>query len=428
MICSSIARMRSSSSHESLGVAVREHLDLVELVHAEDAARVLAVRAGLAPEARRVAGVAGRQLVGREHLAAVQRRERDLARADEEQLAVVDVVHLRAVGREEARPPPSCARARASGVITGTNPCVDDRLHRVVDERELEQRGLAHDVREAAAARFRAARACRRTRSRRRTRRGRAAARRSASPTTSSSSPSSSPPSGTDASAGFGTCSASVAERAVDRLQLGFLRAAALPSARPRPRSSPAARRARPCRSPSTPRSGGRAAPSTSWMSARRASSSASTSSISPARTRLRSMPRRYSGSSRSRLTSITRARPSRICARSCSTHVAACFHARPARAAPLDAGFHRTADRIRAEELHLGLLRREVAQPVGDQLVGDVALDVDEEAVVAEAALGRARLELRQVDRARRELLEDARAANPGRSSRWKQTIVVLS
>ena len=40
---------------DSLGRAVREHLDLVELVHAEDAARVLAVGAGLAPEARRVA-------------------------------------------------------------------------------------------------------------------------------------------------------------------------------------------------------------------------------------------------------------------------------------------------------------------------------------------------------------------------------------
>ena len=85
-----------------VGRAVREHLDLVELVHAEDAARVLAVGAGLAPEARRVARVARRQRVGVERVAAVQRRERHLARADEEELAVVDVVHLRAVGREEA--------------------------------------------------------------------------------------------------------------------------------------------------------------------------------------------------------------------------------------------------------------------------------------------------------------------------------------
>ena len=133
----------------------------------------------------------------------------------------------------------------------------------------------------------------------------------------------------------------------------------------------------------------------------------ASTSSIRPARTRLRSMPRRYSGSSRSRLRSITPS-SSRICARSASTHADACFHAVPAGRAALDAGLGRAADRIRAEELHLGLLRREVAQRVGDQLVGDVAFAVDEEAVVAEAALRRPRLELREVDRTRRELLED--------------------
>ena len=39
----------------------REHLDLVELVHAEDAARVLAGGARLAPEAGREPGVAARQ-------------------------------------------------------------------------------------------------------------------------------------------------------------------------------------------------------------------------------------------------------------------------------------------------------------------------------------------------------------------------------
>ena len=47
-----------------LGLAVDEHLDLVELVDAEDAARVLAGRAGLAAEAGREARVAERQVVG----------------------------------------------------------------------------------------------------------------------------------------------------------------------------------------------------------------------------------------------------------------------------------------------------------------------------------------------------------------------------
>ena len=41
-----------------VGFAVDEALDLVELMHADDAARVLAVAAGLAAEARRPAGVA----------------------------------------------------------------------------------------------------------------------------------------------------------------------------------------------------------------------------------------------------------------------------------------------------------------------------------------------------------------------------------
>ena len=47
----------------AVGLAVDEQLDLVELVHAEHAARVLAGRARLAAEARREGGVAERQLV-----------------------------------------------------------------------------------------------------------------------------------------------------------------------------------------------------------------------------------------------------------------------------------------------------------------------------------------------------------------------------
>src|SRR4029077_3862824 len=55
-----------------------EHLDLVELVNAKDAACVLARRAGLAPEAGRVAGVPLGQIAGVHDLVGVQRGERDL--------------------------------------------------------------------------------------------------------------------------------------------------------------------------------------------------------------------------------------------------------------------------------------------------------------------------------------------------------------
>ena len=79
-ISSSMARSRSCSAAAVLGVDEREHLDLVELVHAEDPPRVAPGGAGLAAEARREAGVAQRQRAVLEDLAGVQRGERDLAR------------------------------------------------------------------------------------------------------------------------------------------------------------------------------------------------------------------------------------------------------------------------------------------------------------------------------------------------------------
>src|SRR4029078_4583559 len=51
----------------------RKHLALVELVHAEDAPRVLPLRAGLAAEARGMPGLARGQLIRRQLFAAVQR-------------------------------------------------------------------------------------------------------------------------------------------------------------------------------------------------------------------------------------------------------------------------------------------------------------------------------------------------------------------
>src|SRR6476660_816096 len=109
---------------------------------AKDPARVLAVGAGLAPEARRVARITRREHVGSERVAAMQRRERYLARADEEQIAVVYVVDLRTVGREEAR---LFHRALAyeRGRHDRREALGDHRRHRVVDERELEQRRVA---------------------------------------------------------------------------------------------------------------------------------------------------------------------------------------------------------------------------------------------------------------------------------------------
>ena len=130
-------------------VDVGEHLDLVELVDADDAAGVLAVAAGLAPEARREAGVAQRQLV--EHLARVVRRERHLRRADEVEVVVGELVDLVGVRAEEAGALHRLGtheRGRDDRREAG----LDRRRHRQVDERQLEQRAPAGEEREAAAA------------------------------------------------------------------------------------------------------------------------------------------------------------------------------------------------------------------------------------------------------------------------------------
>jgi hypothetical protein len=110
------ARVRPLEPHQ---------LDLVELVHAQDAARVLAVRAGLAPEARRVRHVALRQRVlGPEQLAGVHVRDRHLRRRDQVEPVLANVVHLVGILRQVARAEaaasltrtaarPRCSRARA---------------------------------------------------------------------------------------------------------------------------------------------------------------------------------------------------------------------------------------------------------------------------------------------------------------------------
>ena len=101
MIPSSIARIRSCSACGLGGLDEREHLDLVELVDAEDPARVLAGGAGLAPEAGRDPGVAARQLAGVEDVAGVEGGERDLRGADQEQVvALVRLVDHLPLARE----------------------------------------------------------------------------------------------------------------------------------------------------------------------------------------------------------------------------------------------------------------------------------------------------------------------------------------
>ena len=239
----------------------REHLDLVELVHAEDAAGVLAVGAGLAPEVRREARVAA---------AAARRRRAISPRCSAESgtslvptrnssPSSTSYTWLRSVGKKPASSIVVLAHEHRRD--DRREPLGDEPAHHPLHERELDQHRLAHHVREPRAARLGAPARCRRSPSPRRTRAWSSAGRGGVSPTTRTTSPSSSPPSGTDASAGFGTCSASSRSARLGVGELGLLRRELVLQRRPRPRSSRAARRARPCRSPSTPRSGARAAP-----------------------------------------------------------------------------------------------------------------------------------------------------------------------
>src|SRR5579859_5613806 len=76
------------------GMDELDHLDLVELVDAEQAAGILAGRAGLAPEAGRVGGVVDRERVRRQDLVAVDVGDRHLRGRDQVKLVALDGVHL----------------------------------------------------------------------------------------------------------------------------------------------------------------------------------------------------------------------------------------------------------------------------------------------------------------------------------------------
>ena len=84
-----------------LGLAPGEHLDLVELVDADDAAGVLAVAAGLAAEARGPAAVALGTGGEVEDLALVVAGQRDLGGADQVEVVVLEPVDLVGVLAEE---------------------------------------------------------------------------------------------------------------------------------------------------------------------------------------------------------------------------------------------------------------------------------------------------------------------------------------
>ena len=114
-------------------------------------ARVLAVGACLAPEARRDAEVAAREAVGGEDLAAVDRRQRHLAGAHEEEVVLLDLVDLVAIGREE---PGLLHRLlpHEDGRHDRDEPFADERAGHPLHERELEQHRFAHQVGEAGAA------------------------------------------------------------------------------------------------------------------------------------------------------------------------------------------------------------------------------------------------------------------------------------
>src|SRR5262249_42636285 len=123
----------------------REHLDLVELVDAEDAPGVLAGGARLAAKAGGYPAAAAREVVGGEDLAGPERGDRNLRGADEEELVALDLVDHLALRGEEAGPEQSRFAHQDRG---------DDRdealgpgpLHGEPDQSELDEDEVAEQV------------------------------------------------------------------------------------------------------------------------------------------------------------------------------------------------------------------------------------------------------------------------------------------
>ena len=120
-------------------LAVDEALDLVELVHADDAAGVLAVAARLPAEARRPARVTQRAVGQVEDLVGVVAGQRHLGGADQIEVVGLEPVHLLGVRAEEpgARHdlgPHQHRRDDEREAVLGRQP------HRELHQPELQQR------------------------------------------------------------------------------------------------------------------------------------------------------------------------------------------------------------------------------------------------------------------------------------------------
>ena len=127
----------------------REHLDLVELVDAEDPAGVLAGGAGLAAEAGRDPGVASGS-PRLDDLVGVQGGEGDLGGADQEQLVLGDLVdHLPLAGEEPG--PEQRALADQDRRHDRREPLLAEQLDGEADQRQLDQHEVAEQVGEAGA-------------------------------------------------------------------------------------------------------------------------------------------------------------------------------------------------------------------------------------------------------------------------------------
>ena len=132
------------------GRGVDEHLELVELVHADDAAGVLAVRPGLAAVAGRPAGVALGTAREIDDLVHVVAGERHFAGADQVEVLIVEVIDLGGVLAQEsgaAHDLGAHQRRRDDGGEARLQRTVEAQVH----ERDLEARADAREEVEPAA-------------------------------------------------------------------------------------------------------------------------------------------------------------------------------------------------------------------------------------------------------------------------------------
>jgi len=133
-----------------LGGGEGEHFDLVELVDAEDPARVLAGGASLAAKARREARIAQRQSVRAQDLACVQRRKRHLRGPEEIEIVLGQAVDL-LLGVGQHSGAVERVRANQHGRNHRLEAGADQLLECPAHQRELEQHEIAAQVGKAGA-------------------------------------------------------------------------------------------------------------------------------------------------------------------------------------------------------------------------------------------------------------------------------------